>query len=56
MDNTTLHIYTAYHLYWVALGTSETQDEWDMFERTLYDMENQHGMDYLGDIIDICEA
>ena len=48
-------LFTRYYIYWLALGTSESQAEWDEHERAMQRMEDAYGYDYLGDIINLCE-
>ena len=48
-------VFMRYYLYWLALGTSESQEEWDEGERALAFMEESYGLDYLGPIVNLCE-
>ena len=48
-------VFMRYYLYWLALGTSESQEEWNEGERAMSFMEDSYGLDYLGDIINMCE-
>ena len=55
VSNNVAVVFMRYYLYWLALGTSESMEEWAEGERALSFMEESYGLDYLGEVINICE-